>query len=457
MLSDSAGSKLPSFNLIQHIRNASLLPLKLGLVLTCVVSMMLLGFNMTRLRFTNNSSLNTIGRSERWPICPFPANAEDVCIHSGVNVADLVAACGALVATIGSCQDRFYDRILVPTHAMETVSEHTHRMIVQGIDIGREVDVFVQTRSRWVIDTMGARGYEILTTFADKDRVALQQDLDRLQNRCDRFFNGVINPHGFGSYWHTLGLGLAYGLYYNMTLLTPDAPQNFIPLTTCSEADMKRAFRAYPPETKYTQWNNSTINFKSRKTDVNILATNGTLIMPEYAVRGYHWWRSVLTYYAVRPNAHMRETIRNAPTFATPCMAIHVRHSDKAFEAQLLDFSRYMEEAKRFKAETGISSVYLMTDDDQVIQSTKNYSDFQFHYRDVPRTNQGWIADVQAGISKKQQEVDFLIDIYSAARCQRIVVTYSSNVGRLISELAYAMGNKEPDVVSLDEGWKMDP
>ncbi|KAG0039618.1 hypothetical protein BGZ83_002762, partial [Gryganskiella cystojenkinii] len=424
-----------------------------ALILTCILSMMLLGFSMTH--FARDKSYDSFGRSSRRPIDPFPET--DVCIYSEVNDADLQTAGGPLVASIGSCQDRFYDLIVVPAQKMETVSEHTHRMIVKGRELGQQMDAFVQTRSRWIIDTKGGDGYEILTAFADKDRHTLHQALDQLQSRCDRFFNGATNPYGFGSHWHTVGLGLAYGLYHNMTLFTPDPPQNSIPLTTCSVADMNRAFQAHPPEMNYNLWNSSTINYKSPAMDLNDLTRNKTQILPEYAARGHFWWRSLLTYYVVRPNAHMREIIRNAPTFATPCIAIHVRHSDKWVEARLLSLSKYMRAAERFRAMSGVSSIYLMTDDDKVIQSTKNYPDFHFHFRDVPRTNHGWEADVQAGISREQQEVNFLIDIYSAAQCQQIVLTYSSNVGRLISEIAFAMGNKKPDVVSLDEEWHMDP
>lgn len=425
--------------------------------MSCVLSMTLMGFYMTHLRFVGNSSLDYIERSARWPNCPIPPNAEDVCIHSGANISDIVNVCGTVTASFGHCQDRFFGLILTPKQAMEAVSEHTHRMIVQATDIGRELDVFVQRRSRWVIDTMGVGGYEVLTSFADTDRLALQQELDRLQNRCDRFFNGAINPFGFGSAWHNLGLGLAFSLHYNMTLYTPEEHKYFISMTTCTEADLERAFRAHPPETDFDRWSRSTINFKSPDVDVAIMLPNNTVILPEYRRKGYFWWRSMLTYYAVRPNAQLRALLRNSSTVGTPCMSIHVRHSDKGHEAPLLELSKYMEKAKRYKAKTGLSNVYLMTDDEQVIQTTKNYPDFQFHYMDVPRSNQGWEADTRAGISREQQEVNFLVDIYSAARCQHSIVTYSSNVGRLIAEILYATGNKEPNVVSLDSKWTMSP
>lgn len=259
------------------------------------------------------------------------------------------------------------------------------------------------------------------------------------------------------SAWHNMGLGLAFSLFYNTTLLTPDIHNFFIPMTTCSVGDMERAFLDHPPETDMTRWDHSTVNFKSLDVDVMDMIKRREIIVPEYKRKGHLWWRSMLTYYAVRPNAHMREKVRALPIIPTPCISMHVRHSDKASEADLIDFSVYMEKVERFRAKSGISAVFVMTDDDRVIESTKDYPDYQFYYRDMPRSNKGWEADTKAGISREQQEINFLLDIYSAAQCQHSVVTYTSNVGRLVAEVMYAAGNRDPDVVSLDGPWRMDP
>ncbi|KAG0006820.1 hypothetical protein BGZ80_005125 [Entomortierella chlamydospora] len=315
---------------------------------------------------------------------------------------------------------------------------------------------------------MGGRGYELLTSFADDERLGLHKELDRLQHRCDNFFNGAFHPFGFGANWHNLGLGLAHSLYYNMTLYPHDEYKYFIRMTTCTEEDLKRSFGAHPPETNFTRWNISTINFKSMGniatinvesmgSDEGDLLKRKTIIRSEYQDKGHFWWRSMLTYYLMRPNIGLRELIRQSSTVTTPCMSIHVRHSDKSSEAALIEFSKYMEHAERYRAKTQVSSVYLLTDDDEVIKSTKNYSDFQFHFLDMARSNKGWEADRDTGMSRDQQERTFLIDIFSAVRCQHSIVTYSSNVGRLIAEVAYAIRNREPNVVSLDEAWKMDP
>ncbi|KAF9353895.1 hypothetical protein BGX26_008344 [Mortierella sp. AD094] len=332
-------------------------------------------------------------------------------------------------------------------------------MVVQGENIGAELDALVQTRSRWVIDLMGGKGYELLTSFADRDRLTLQKELDQLQHRCDRFFYGSIYPFGFGSSYHNLGLALAHSMFYNMTLYTPVEHKNFIRTTTCTEAHLDRSFSAHPPVTEYTKWDKSTINYKSLDVDVVQLMRTRTIITKEFGRKGHFWWRSMLTYYGIRPNFKLRELIRQTPssTFQTPCISIHVRHSDKINETPLIDLSEYMKYAYRYRAKTGVSTIYLMTDDDEVIKSTKDFKEFQFYYMDMARSNKGWQADTSAGIPRDEQEKDFLVDVFSAARCEHVIATYSSNVGRLLGEVVYAIQGREPDVVSLDEKWLMDP
>lgn len=140
-----------------------------------------------------SGSFGSVEWTAKWPNCPIPVTAWEICVHSGVNHADLRDVCGRLKVSIGRCQDRHYDVIVVSSQGMEYIHQHTHLMIVPGKGIGPELDGFVQRHSRWTIDTMSATGgYEKLTTFSDeeKDRVALQAGLDQLQNRCVRFFSG---------------------------------------------------------------------------------------------------------------------------------------------------------------------------------------------------------------------------------------------------------------------------
>ncbi|KAF9931226.1 hypothetical protein BGZ67_005423 [Mortierella alpina] len=248
-------------------------------------------------------------------------------------------------------------------------------MVVQGQDIGKALDDFVQTRSRWVIDLIGARGYELLTSFDDPERRSLFQELDGLQHRCTNFFYGAIHDYGSGSRWHTLGLGLSHSLYYNMTLVSQFGSKHFIPLTTCTDADMERSFAAYPPESNITAWNTSTINYKSLGPDAYDLMKNLYIIKPEYEHKGHFW--------------------------------------------------------------TGVSRVYLMTDDESVIRSSKDFPDFHFDYMDMPRSNQGWLEDIEAGMSRDKQEEAFLVDLYSATRCNNATETTVQHVSDCYKSIGF--------------------
>ncbi|KAF9954173.1 hypothetical protein BGZ72_004792 [Mortierella alpina] len=433
----------------QRLRRALLSQFGKKLLLACLLLVLLQGFYVKTIPITNMAAmLSNCTVQDR----------ENLCVHHSANTADLHEQCGDASFSVGDCRDRFYESIITTKDFLEEVSEHTNVMIVQGVDIGQAVDSFVQARSRWVIDLMGGKGYEKLTSFADAERTALHKELDRIQHRCDNFFYGSLHFHGFGSRWHTMALALAYSLYHDMTLFIPNEHALFIPITSCTEADMDQAFANHPPVTSIHELNNSTINFKT-PLEVDMLASlgNRTITLPRFESKGHYWWRAMLIYYAVRPNYKLRELVRRFSKAAPPCIALHVRHSDKITEAELFDLGDYMAQAFQLRATSGASNIYLMTDDERVIESSKNYSDFQFQYMEMMRSNQGWEKDIEAGLSRSRQEEVFLTDLYSAVRCQQGVVTHSSNIGRLIAELSYAIRNNEPDVVSLDEEWKMDP
>ncbi|KAK3847295.1 MAG: hypothetical protein J3R72DRAFT_189586 [Linnemannia gamsii] len=165
----------------------------------------------------------------------------------------------------------------------------------------------------------------------------------------------------------------------------------------------------------------------------------------------------MVAYYATRPNYQFREQFRRYSPIQTPCMSIHVRHSDKSEEAPPLEFPDYMIKAEEYRNQIKVSNIYVMSDDGEVIESTKQYKNFRFQYLDVPRSNQAWYNDQAQGVPLGVLERDHLLDVYAAAQCEHQILTYSSNVGRLIGELSYAIRNKEPSLISLDSKWKMWP
>lgn len=398
---------------------------------------------------------------ENRPIaCPLP-EGETVCVRSEASKGNLIRICKDFTAATGTCQDQTYGSIITTKDHIVDVSDHTLRIIVQGegSDLGEAVDNYVQKHSRWVIDIMPGAGYEVLTTFDDPRRTAYMAQLDQIQHRCTNFFNGAINGNGFGSKWHSVALGLSFGLFHNMTLVTPEVLNNFIPLTSCTKADMERAFNEIPPLHDFKNWTESTVNFQTINGDLgDMVGQSGTkTITPGFGDKGAFWLRTMVAYYATRPNYHFRELFRRYSPIEPRCMSIHVRHSDKYWEAELLAFSDYMAKAEEYKKETGVSNIYVMSDDGKIMESFKEYPGFQFQYLDVPRPNEAWYTERDRGMPVGVLERNFLLDVYAAAQCEHQILTYSSNVGRLIGELAHAMRNKEPSLVSLDSAWSMWP
>ncbi|KAG0049384.1 hypothetical protein BGZ83_005843 [Gryganskiella cystojenkinii] len=397
---------------------------------------------------------------EKPSVCPLPQGAT-VCVHSAASKAALVNICGDFSASTGSCQDRTYGSIITTKDHIGDVSEYTLRIIVQGegSEFGDAVDKFVQRQSRWIVDITQGDGYELLTTFDDPRRLAYMSQLDLIQHRCANFFNGAINGNGFGSKWHTVALGLSFGLFYNMTLMTPEVLNNFIPLTSCTKADMERAFEKSPPEHIFANWTESTINFQTVGDDLVDMVHQSypKTKTPGFEDKDLFWLRSMVAYYATRPNYQLRQQFRQHSPIQTPCMSIHVRHSDKHWEAEPFEFPDYMSKAEEYKSQTGVSNIYVMSDDGKVIKATEQYKNFRFQHLDVPRPNVAWYAEKDRGMPLDMLERDFLLDVYAAAQCEHQILTYSSNVGRLIGELSYGIRNKEPSLVSLDSEWSMWP
>ncbi|GJJ74296.1 glycoprotein 6-alpha-L-fucosyltransferase [Entomortierella parvispora] len=398
--------------------------------------------------------------AEKRSLCPLP-QGDTVCVRTEASKAALVDICGDFPSSIGSCQDQTYGSIVTTKDHIVEVSKNTLRIIVQGegSELGEAIDKFVQRRSRWMVDILHSGGYELLTTFEDPRRLAYLEQLDSLQHRCTNFFNGAVNGNGFGSKWHTVALGLSLGLYHNMTLVTPEVLNNFIPLTSCTEADMERAFRESPPLHVFADWTESTVNFQTIGSDLNEMVglSKSMTRTPGFDDKDLFWLRTMVTYYATRPNHQFREQFRRYSPIQTPCMSVHVRHSDKHWEATLLEFPDYIDKAEEYKRQTGVSNIYLMSDDSKVIKSSEEYKNFRFQYLNVPRPNEAWYTERARGMPMDMLERDFLLDVYAAAQCEHQILTYSSNVGRLIGELSFALRNSGPSLVSLDSEWAMWP
>ncbi|KAG0013580.1 hypothetical protein BGZ82_002090, partial [Podila clonocystis] len=94
-------------------------------------------------------------------------------------------------------------------------------------------------------------------------------------------------------------------------------------------------------------------------------------------------------------------------------------------EATLLDLPSYMIKAEEYRNQTGVSNIYIMSDDDKVIKSTEQYKNFRFQYLEVPRPNKAWSSETWRGVPKALLERNFLLGVYAAAQCHHQILTYS--------------------------------
>lgn len=140
---------------------------------------------------------------------------------------------------------------------------------------------------------------------------------------------------------------------------------------------------------------------------------------------------------------------------------MHVRRTDKIVqkEAKIVPVEKYFDRLQQFYNENpaagaaSVKRVFLATDDtDLIAESRKKYPQYTFVVNEVAAKG---AADVDKR-SKFPGMVETIFDILMLAECDVQIVTFSSNIGRLLLELG--MYNKNGDaervVISMDEKWK---
>jgi Alpha-(1,6)-fucosyltransferase N- and catalytic domains len=383
-------------------------------------------------------------------------NNNDICLHS-IKPEYAHELCTYKLWENKNCTDKIYNIIVTTVNELEKIEQYAQDYIfVYGHD-GKAIDNFIEKYSYWDVNIIAIDNFEILKSHkSDPDIYKLLKHIDSKQHTCINFFAGSINPHGFGSAWHTSGLALAHSIYYNMTFWPINKSNFFIRTTPCTQFDIEQSWLKYSYETHYSKLSKTTVNYRSLSKDVNTLIRNKNIILDDYKNKGLMWWRSILTYYTIRPNYKTREIIRKeSDIISNNCIAIHVRHSDKYEEAKLINLEEYITVARKIKMIHKIDNIYLMTDDpDVIVSATEKYSsEFNINYLPINRSNKGWKYDMMNGIDKETQEIQFITDVFLASNCIHAIVTYSSNVGRLIAEIMYAKQGIPPSVISLDTEW----
>nr|XP_045593700.1 alpha-(1,6)-fucosyltransferase-like isoform X1 [Procambarus clarkii] len=162
------------------------------------------------------------------------------------------------------------------------------------------------------------------------------------------------------------------------------------------------------------------------------------------------WWLGQFVKYVFKLQPHMQEIIsreEKSINFQHPIVGVHVRRTDKILENGYHDLKEYMEQVEEYFDGLQIFNpnvtrrIYLASDEPAVYKEAKEkYPQYEilYHKKNVEVVNN---ANRFTGASLR----DFIVDIYFLSRTDYIVVTFLSNVGRLVYEVMHALG---PDASS---------
>ena len=118
-------------------------------------------------------------------------------------------------------------------------------------------------------------------------------------------------------------------------------------------------------------------------------------------------------------------------------MAVHVRGSDKIKEASGLGGANQIifEEVKSQLASEPELSIFLMTDDAAVLEQYTSSFPGRVVTTECVRTNNTTGVHYLPGGSRRQLGIEVLMDVYLAARCDRLIGLGFTNVSNLILHL----------------------
>uniref|UniRef100_H2YXJ4 GT23 domain-containing protein n=1 Tax=Ciona savignyi TaxID=51511 RepID=H2YXJ4_CIOSA len=121
--------------------------------------------------------------------------------------------------------------------------------------------------------------------------------------------------------------------------------------------------------------------------------------------------------------------------FAHPIAGIHVRRTDKLGEAAYMDLERYMDHVESWydryllqhPGKQVIKRVYLATDDAELVKSANTkYPEYKFIT---------YVSDHMSNAVNRNSDsaiTGILFDTLLLKECDFVVVTFSSNIGRLV-------------------------
>ncbi|XP_045593798.2 alpha-(1,6)-fucosyltransferase [Procambarus clarkii] len=156
------------------------------------------------------------------------------------------------------------------------------------------------------------------------------------------------------------------------------------------------------------------------------------------------WWVGQFIKYVFKFQPYMQEifkTAEKAVHFQHPIVGVQVRRTDKKREAPYRELSEYMEQVEEYFNGLQILDpnitrrIYLASDEPEVYKEAhEKYPQYEivFHKKTID-------VVLDANRFTPTSLRDLLVDMYFLARCDYIVVTFSSNIGRLAYEWMHAL------------------
>jgi glycoprotein 6-alpha-L-fucosyltransferase len=345
-----------------------------------------------------------------------------------------------------------------------------------------------------------------------KHAAELRVELELLQfpesDRCDTLPQIHFNYRqmGLGAEWHGLTLALTYAYVSRRTVVVDPQPLRWVwgdkakcgvkthechfePISGCAakldgphaDIDARQVDDEYKARyVEYDWWASAKNVYQSERLlymKQSVWGRGNQFVPRKYAAHGLMWWRAQLLAFLLRPTEQTRAAIASARAElqldnGEPYIGMHVRRGAKWTETPVVALEKYVAAARAHAqraADLGLPvprRIFVATDAADVVEALpRDYgSEFQWifrteTYRHTDR-NVTWMTEIQRRWKAASTDaVDAIRDVWLLAEAPYLVVTYSSNIGRVAAELRFAWRNRAPgaDVTSVDKAFVVDP
>ena len=199
--------------------------------------------------------------------------------------------------------------------------------------------------------------------------------------------------------------------------------------------------------------------------------SHAPVVPPMFEKRGWFWWTAHLLRVLLQPapalaravSASLQSTGLGAALLDGPVLGIHVRHGDACLAGERVRMARtcsplaeYMQQALPLINALGVTTIYLATDSEQVLEDTRHFPEYRFLYLlnvsrfgiNAPAPTRLWDAVVRRRarrpiLRRRNHEDAWMatVDALLLARCDAFVGKFTSTLFRT----AYALHAAECD------------